>query len=165
MRRATALLAGLSLLVAACSGDGGGGDAGGGPSGTCADTTTIRPSEPLPGACPPDPPDRPASRIARHLGGDLRLCHRRGAWRRPAIPKCSPSPPDWLPVSGGPVLVTDPPPPDGSDAEVTPDVALEAELARLMPQRLHAIGFESPPATPRGTDVVRLSAGPFVAGG
>ncbi|MFH2072822.1 MAG: hypothetical protein ABIJ75_08245, partial [Actinomycetota bacterium] len=66
---------------------------------------------------------------------------------------------------GGPLLVTGPPPPAGSEVEALPDAALEAELARLAPQRVHVIGLDPPPSLPRGAAAIALSSDPSILAG
>jgi hypothetical protein len=156
----TPLLAGLILLTAACGG-GDDGDPGGGTvaADACAETVTIHPSDP---SADPVFLTLPSGAVEASLAisaatfecaadvvlvptGDLDVL-------APAARLAA--------GVGGPVLVADPPPPADSGAEAVPNVALEAELQRLAPQRLYSIGFDPVPGVPGWTEVILLPSDP-----
>ncbi len=160
MRRSPMLLAGMALLIAACSGDGGTtGTAA--PVGTCAATTTIRPA---------DPSRVPVLHSLPTEQGVVSLAISAATFVCATDVIVAPAgDSEVLALSarlaaglGGPVLVTAPPPPAGSEVEADPDLALEAELVRLAPQRVYLIGLDPPPSVPRRTDVVALSSDPSI---
>ena len=160
MRRSITLLAAAILLITACGGGGGGGTtpvAGG----LCAETATVRPR---------DPARHHVMRALPADQGELSLAISAAAFTCATDVVVAPAgDPEVLALAarlaagvGGPVLVTAPSPPADSGIEPTPDLLLEAELGRLAPQRVHAIGFDPPPATPRGTQVVALASDPSI---
>jgi len=164
MRRSISLLAGVALLLTACSGGSGSEGTSPAESGACAETATIRPS---------NPSRKPAFRSLPTEQGPASLAISSATFVCATDVVLAPAgDPDVLALAsrlaaavGGPVLVTDPLPPADSEIEVEPDLALETELQRLAPQRLHAIGFNPPPSVPRGTDVIALSADPSILAG
>ncbi|MCB2224983.1 MAG: hypothetical protein KQH83_12535 [Actinobacteria bacterium] len=163
-RTATPLLAALALLSAACSGGAGDGGDGGGPDGTCAATATVRPADPSrEPALQPLPTGQAEASLA--ISGAVFLC-------ATDVVVAPAGDDEVLALAArlaagleGPVLVTAPQPPADSGAEAEPDPALEAELARLTPRRIHLIGFDRPPATPRGAEVVSLPLDPSLLAG
>lgn len=161
MRRSITLLVAATLLVTACGGGGGGDGTAPVANGLCAETATIRPR---------DPSRHHVMRTLPADQGELSLAISAAAFVCATDVVLAPAgDPEVLALAallaagkGAPVLVTAPPPPTDSGIERTPDLFLEAELERLAPQRVHAIGFDPPPATPRGTQVVALSSDPSI---
>jgi hypothetical protein len=156
----------LSLLAAACSGDGeGGGAAGNAASDACAATATVRPSDPSrEPALRTLPTDQQSASVT--ISAETFVCATDVVLAPAGDPEVLALAARLAAGLGGPVLVTDPPPPENSEVDPSPDLVLEAELARLRPQRLHTIGFDdATPSVPRSVDIVHLNADPSLLAG
>jgi hypothetical protein len=159
MRPIAALIAGFALLVAACTGDGGDPGSGTVAAEACAETAVVQPGDPS-----LDPVTRALSPDVRTASLEISATTYRCATEVVLVPAGDA---EQLAIAarlaagvGGPLLVAAPAPPGDSEAEVVPDPALQAELLRLAPRQIHAIGYDEVPEAPRWTRVVSLSSAP-----